>query len=235
MNKKDVFRELGSIDESYIHEADISDKSAFQNPRLKWASIAACFLLAVVGVAALWGGLLTPKNDFMTLENGDTINFVKSDMVGSKFSLDMAVTTRTLTNEEAQKLLPGLPLSASAVYSDKDNTLLGIEGKIGDVKMIIATADVPLLDTVIAGTESSTEVDGVFVTAGYFITKPNSKGEQNSIYYASFKLGNSSVYVENAGLKQDREATKNELASIVQKLIAGGELDTEKLLKEAGV
>lgn len=62
------------------------------------------------------------------------------------------------------------------------------------------------------GTEESSEVNGTSVTAGYFITDPNSKGEQTAIYYATFKLGDCTVYVENAGAIADSESVKNELA-----------------------
>ena len=88
--------------------------------------------------------------------------------------------------------------------------------------MVVATSDVPVMDTSIVGTEESSEVNGTSVTAGYFITDPNSKGEQMAIYYATFKLGDCTVYVENAGAKDDSESVKNELAETVQELIDHG-------------
>lgn len=43
-----------------------------------------------------------------------------------------------------------------------------------------------------------------------------------AIYYATFKLGDCTVYVENAGAKDDSESVKNELAETVQELIDHG-------------
>ena len=67
--------------------------------------------------------------------------------------------------------------------------------------------------------------NGTSVTAGYFVTDRNSVGEQNVIYYATFKLGDSTVYVENAGAKTESESVKNDLATIIQELINNGALD----------
>ena len=77
----------------------------------------------------------------------------------------------------------------------------------------------------IVGSEESSEVNGTSVTAGYFVTDRNSVGEQNVIYYATFKLGDSTVYVENAGAKTESESVKNDLATIIQELINNGALD----------
>lgn len=65
--------------------------------------------------------------------------------------------------------------------------------------MVISTTDTKLLDTDIIGIEETSTVNETSVIAGYFETDPNSVGEQNVIYYATFKLGDSTVYVENAG------------------------------------
>lgn len=71
----------------------------------------------------------------------------------------------------------------------------------------------------------ASQVNGTSITAGYFVTDPNSKGEQNAIYYAAFEIGTCKVYVENGGTKADSEATKNQLAEIIQKLTEIEDLD----------
>lgn len=124
------------------------------------------------------------------------------------------------TEEEINAVFADLPVTANALFSGQD--LIGFEGKTGNIKMVVATSDVPVMDTSIVGTEESSEVNGTSVTAGYFITDPNSKGEQMAIYYATFKLGDCTVYVENAGAKDDSESVKNELAETVQELIDHG-------------
>lgn len=91
--------------------------------------------------------------------------------------------------------------------------------------MVISTTNISLLDTEISGNEEISTVNGTSVTAGYFVTDPNSNGEQNAIYYATFKLGDSTIYVENAGAKTESETIKNDLATIIQELINNGALD----------
>ncbi len=157
--------------------------------------------------------------------------FVKSETAGSSIDIDGTITTRQLTETEAASLFPNLTVTAHAVFrvddtvSDSNKELIGFEGKIENAKVVISTTDITLLDTKIVGSEESSEVNGTSVTAGYFVTDRNSVGEQNVIYYATFKLGDSTVYVENAGAKTESESVKNDLATIIQELINNGALD----------
>ncbi|MFP3155402.1 hypothetical protein LQZ18_13440 [Lachnospiraceae bacterium ZAX-1] len=73
---------------------------------------------------------------------------------------------------------------------------MGLEGKIGETKVIIATPGMPVTDTLIEGNETISEVNGVSATAGYFITKANSQGVKNIIFFASLTLGDATIYVE---------------------------------------
>lgn len=223
--EKRILNVLGQVDEKYVAEAAPGKRANKKPAWIKWTSIAACLaLVAVLGVGALQGGWFS-SNDIAKMDNGATINFVKCDAVGGSLSLAYDATSRELTAEEVGTLFGDLPVTANAVFNAADNQLVGFDGKIGDMKIIIATSDLPLLDTTIVGNEKATEVDGVSVTAGYFITDPNSSGEQTAIYFAIFELGNSTFYVENAGAKAESETVKNDLAEVVQKLIANGELD----------
>ena len=65
-------------------------------------------------------------------------------------------------------------------------------------------------DTVIDGEENASDVDGVSVNAGYFVSG------KTAIYYATFKLGESTVYIEHAGAKDESENVKNEIKSIAK-------------------
>ena len=176
-------------------------------------------------------GLFGNKTDIATLDNGNEIIFVKSETAGSSIDIDGTITTRQLTETEAASLFPNLTVTAHAVFrvddtvSDSNKELIGFEGKIENAKVVISTTDIALLDTKIVGSEESSEVNGTSVTAGYFVTDRNSVGEQNVIYYATFKLGDSTVYVENAGAKTESESVKNDLATIIQELINNGALD----------
>ena len=66
------------------------------------------------------------------------------------------------------------------------------------------------------------------------MTDPNSRGEQNAIYYAAFEMSGCTVYLENAGAKADSKATKNQLAEVVQTLAENGELDLSSYAEGLG-
>lgn len=229
--EKRILNVLGQVDEKFIAEAAPGKRANKKPAWIKWTSIAACLaLVAVLGVGALQGGWFS-GNDIARLDNGTTINFVKCDAVGGSLSLTYDTTSRELTADEVSALFGDLPVTADAIFTVDEQAagnaqkLIGFEGKIGEVKLIITTSDLPLLDTTIVGNEKATEVDGVSVTAGYFITDPNSRDEQAAIYYATFKIGSSTMYVENAGAKAESEDVKNDLVSVIQELIGNGELD----------
>lgn len=177
-----------------------------------------------------------PRTDVAILEDGSQIVFVKSDMVGGAMSLDMDVDTRQLSEREAQLLFTDLSVTGNVIYKSSGEDagspqeLVGFEGQIGNIKMVVSTSDIQLLDTVIIGTESTTEINGVDIAAGYFETEPNSKGKRYTIYYATFEIGGSKIYLENAGPADESEAAKNQLAEVIQKLIDNGGLDLAQLL-----
>ena len=223
---------MSELDTKYVDEALNYKKKAKKPGWVKWGAMAACFaVIAVLGVGVFQSGLFGNKTDIATLDNGNEIIFVKSETAGSSIDIDGTITTRQLTETEAASLFPNLTVTAHAVFrvddtvSDSNKELIGFEGKIENAKVVISTTDIALLDTKIVGSEESSEVNGTSVTAGYFVTDRNSVGEQNVIYYATFKLGDSTVYVENAGAKTESESVKNDLATIIQELINNGALD----------
>lgn len=223
MTKKTVSDAIANISAEYIEKA--ADYTAAKKARrpvwLKWAAIAAC--LAVVAALGI-GVLQRSRTDIATLDNGTEIVFVKSKAAIPSIQLDADVTTRTLTEQELSILFPNLPATGCAVYGENVG-LLGIVGTIGNVKMVITAKNIPLLDTKIEGTEESCTVNGASVVAGYFVTDPNSLGEQNAIYYATFRLGECTVYVENAGKKAESENVKRDLAAIIQEMTSHGALN----------
>ena len=232
MNAKKFSDAMSELDTKYVDEALNYKKKAKKPIWVKWGAIAACFaVIAVLGVGVFQSGLFGNKTDIATLENGTEIVFVKSEMTASSIDIDGAVTTRQLTEDEIATLFPNLPVTAHAIFKTSDMDagnspeLIGFEGNIGNAKMVISTTNISLLDTEISGNEEISTVNGTSVTAGYFVTDPNSNGEQNAIYYATFKLGDSTIYVENAGAKTESETIKNDLATIIQELINNGALD----------
>lgn len=229
---------IGEIDEKYIDEAALSEEATMSMYKtiskkpiwIKWVSVAACFtIVAIIGVAGIKGGWFDSGNSSVTVGNGDTINFVKSDMAQGSLKLDMDITTRKLTAEEIGALFGELPVTANTMISGTSDELLGIAGEFGNVTLLISVSGQPLNDTVIVGNENATEIEGVPVIAGYFVTEPNSRGEQTVIYYADFELGESKVHVDNSGLSTGSEAIKKEIVDVICKLIANGELDTSKI------
>ena len=232
MNAKKFSDAMSELDTKYVDEALNYKKKAKKPGWVKWGAMAACFaVIAVLGVGVFQSGLFGNKTDIATLENGTEIVFVKSEMTASSIDIDGAVTTRQLTEDEIATLFPNLPVTAHAIFKTSDMDagnspeLIGFEGNIGNAKMVISTTNISLLDTEISGNEEISTVNGTSVTAGYFVTDPNSNGEQNAIYYATFKLGDSTIYVENDGAKTESETIKNDLATIIQELINNGALD----------
>lgn len=232
MNSKKFSEAISELDSKYVDEALNYKKDAKKPGWVKWGAAAACFaVIAVLGVGVFQSGLFGNKTDIATLENGTEIVFVKSEMTASSINIDGEVTTRQLTEDEIAALFPNLPVTAHAIFKTSDMDagnspeLIGFEGNIGNIKMVVSTSAVQLLDTVIVGTEENTEINDITIAAGYFVTDPNSKGEQNTIYYATFEIDGCKIYLENAGTKADSETTKNQLAEVIQKLIENGELD----------
>ncbi len=236
MNSKKFSEAMNEIDNKYINEAIRYKKRTKKFGWIKWWGVVACFIVTILGINLFQKVLFDNNIDTAILHNGDEIKFIESDTVGT-LSLNIDVTTRQLTKEEVYTLFGDLPVTANAIFlanGTADNSiqnLIGFDGKVGNIKMIIATSDIQLLDTVIIGSEENTKVNNTNITAGYFITKPNSKGEQNIIYYATFKLENNTIYVENAGTKKEREKVKNDLVKVIQELINNGALNLSSFMK----
>lgn len=223
MNAKMFSEAIGEVGDRYYEEAARYEHRRKKSVWLKWGTIAACLVMAVVlGVGIL---RLRSSEDTVTLENGETIIFGKSNVGECSLVFDFDIISRDLTGEELERLFPNLSVTAYAHFNASNNQLVGLRGKIGDIRLIVSRADVNLLDTIIVGEEKSCEINGVPVTAGYFVTKPNSKGVKTVVYNADFTMGNTRMYVENAGPEYERETVKNELADVIEALINNGELD----------
>lgn len=232
MNAKKFSDAMNELDTKYVDEALNYKKKGKTLVCLKWGTIAAGFVaVLVLGMGIFQSGLFGDHTDVAMLDDGNQIVFVQSGIVGGSLQLDGDVATKPLAEDEAAALFSGLPVTANAIFktgdmdADSPQELIGFEGNIGNIKMIVSTSDTQVLDTIIVGTDENTEINGIEVVAGYFVTEANSKGEQNIIYYATFEIGDCKVYLENAGTKANSEATKNELAEVIQKLVENGEVD----------
>lgn len=223
MNAKMFSEAIGEVGDRYYEEAARYEHRREKSVWLKWGTIAACLVMAVVlGVGIL---RFRSSEDTVTLENGETIIFCKSNVGECSLVFDFDIISRDLTGEELERLFPNLSVTAYAHFNASNNQLVGLRGKIGDIRLIVSRADVNLLDTIVEGNEKSSEINGVPITAGYFVTRPNSTGIKTAIYYVAFTMGNTRIYVENAGPEYERETVKNELADVIEALINNGELD----------
>ncbi len=228
MREKRILRALGQVDSQYIKEAEPMNKTNKKANWQKWGSIAACFaLVAVIGIGIFQSRLFGTKTDIATLENGEKITFVKNDIHAS--SMDLDVTTRALSDEEIKMLFADLPITANAYFDTGNHKIIGFEGEIGDVKLVVSASGTKLLDAVIEGSEYTSTVGDTSVAAGYFVTNANSQGMKTVIYYASFDIGENSVYVEYSGAENESDAVKNELADTILKLIENGEFDLSQI------
>lgn len=216
---------MNYIDDDLVTGAIEYKRTKKKNSWMKWGAIAVCLCLVVVGAFVFQNGRLS--NHEITLDNGDTLVFAKSDTIGSEqFEVKRTnAESHVLTSPEIDLLFNELPVSG-VVYFDKENgQFVALEGKINDMLLAITAPGEIFADTVIDDKETISEIEGTAVSAGYFLTDENSKGERTIIYYASFKLGQYEVYVEHAGIESNSDTVKAELANAVQDLISNGELD----------
>ena len=230
MKRKNISETIDNINPKYVNEATTytgdAKKNIYRTGWMKWGTIAACFaLVAVLGIGILQSGLFGGGEQIATLDNGDAINFIKTDSAVGQLDIAFQIATRDLKENEIKTLFNDLPVTAYAIFNAEDNSILGIEGKLDGMKLIVSVPDVSLVDTVIDGEETASDVDGVSVNAGYFVSG------KNAIYYATFRLGESTVYIEHAGAKDESENVKNEISSMIQKLVALEEINLDLITK----
>ena len=230
MKRKYISQAIGNISEKYVNEAAVytgETKVVHRTGWMKWGAVAACLVLAtVLGIGVFQGSLFSSKEQIATLDNGDKIYFIQSDAGMGNLDIAVPIETRDLTEGECEMLFHEMPVAAHAIFNAEYGSMIGLEGKLDDIRLIVSASNGMIRDTVIEGEENISEVDGVLVHAGYFTNN------KNAIYYAAFRLGESTVYVEHAGAKEDGETIKNELSSIIQNLIALGDVDFSQILKE---
>jgi hypothetical protein len=142
-----------------------------------------------------------------------------------------------LTANEIKAVFPELEnthiIKATANFQSDENgaTLFNIDANAKSTsgfKTYIQIAPGGIeLDYVFDSETKSSDVLGTAVTAGYFETKPNSKGLKNVIYFATFKISDVAYYVELGGAEAENEDLKNEISKIIGLLIEGGAADLD--------
>ncbi len=229
MRKNRISETIGNINQKYVNEATAytGEVKAVRRPVwMKWGAVAACFaLVAVIGIGVFQSGLFGGNEQIATLDNGSKINFVKSDGGVAQFDIAFEISTRDLTEDEISNLFGDLPVTGYALFNNEDDSILGIEGRYGDMKLLVSAPGIKISDTVIEGEEKASDVDGVSVNAGYFTSG------KTVIYYATFELCENTVYIENAGKKDESEIVMNEITSAIQNLISLEQIDLSSVSK----
>jgi hypothetical protein len=142
---------------------------------------------------------------------------------------------RELTPEEQSRVFPGLSdmydLRATVNFQSDDSgaSLYSIDAhaapKGGPESYIKIAPGEATVDYIIDGEIKDSDVLGTAVSAGFFETKPNSKGLKKVIYFASFKMSGLGYYVELGGSESEKEKLLEEFSSLVGLLIRGGPAD----------
>jgi len=211
----------------------------------KWtrlAPIAVCLIMvfaitAVIGNNSGWfgGAIYTAELD------GGTLNFHKKSIGAGSMAFELGIdgTTRDLTEEENNLLFGGVfgdnYFTSHGFFSigDKyapDKTLLHVEATTGydgqtdgGMKIIVAASNLGYIsDTLIETGRKVSEVNGVQVSAGYFITHKNSRGEKNIIYLASYETNGVTVYIECGGSLERSDEIREEIAFAIDTLTRNG-------------
>ena len=229
MRKNRISETIGNIDQKYVNEATTytGEAKTVRRPAwMKWGAIAASLaLVAVIGIGVFQSGLFGGNEQIATLDNGSKINFVKSDGGVAQFDIAFEISTRDLTEDEISNLFGDLPVTGYALFNNEDDSILGVEGRYEDMKLLVSAPSININDVVIDGEEAVSDVDGISVNAGYFTSG------KTVIYYATFELGENTVYIENAGTKEENETVKNELATAIQNLITLEKIDLTSIRK----
>lgn len=230
MRNKSISETISNINPKYINEATTYNtdekKIVYHTQWVKFGTVAACLALVVaLSIMIIFGGAEQVAN----LDNGDTIKFIKTEQGLGESDIAFWIETRDLNENEIKMLFGDLPVNAYALFNVENGSILGIEGEVNGMRLVVSGMDVSLVDAVIDGEENTSNVDGVSVNAGYFIDD-TSRGK-NIIYYATFSLGESIVYVVHAGTKDKSEKVKNEIADMILKLIKLREINLNQISK----
>ena len=192
----------------------------------------------------------TPGNNPSVLEPG---TFMPTPDLSNKYTLyfnkaDSQTTAKSdigirghfwqeLTDEELKAIFPRLTethtVTATVNFQSDEGraSLFNIDAQAvspAGLKTYIQLAPGEVvLDYLFDAEPKASDIFGTAVTAGYFETKPNSKGLRNVIYFATFKLSDVAYYVELGGTEAEKEVLKNEISEIIGLLIDGGKVDLD--------
>lgn len=240
MKGNDLLKGLTYVDDRLIKEVE-EHKSKKSSIRFV-LPVAASFAV-IISAFSLWSNYLnnlpiSPENNIPPIVSDEGSHANKEyvlyfNNVDSQIADALYIEGHfweELTSLQGKKLLPNIAnkyqIDGIVNYSHtveftslfSVNTNFNANGK--DVKITIAPNEV-IKCYLIEGKPVISEIEGVEIEAGIYITDKNSKGEQNYIYYADFKIDDVAYYVEYSGKETDKEFFTNIIADIV----LGGKAD----------
>ncbi len=244
MKGYDILQGLSHIDESFIQEAEVDTLRKNSGVIKLVLPIAASFVILFTSLL-LWqrGGdaIITPNGDNLGDSSEDippisttqySLHLNDTQMVSDARVFLEGHFWYALDEVQLSSLLPNVTqkhdTTGSVHYSSKDDEASLFEvytySTISEsIKGSVTVALNEIVhDVIIDGEAISSEIEGVEVTAGLFVTDKNSKGERNYIYYAEFMLGEISYYAE---LVSYGEEANTIFTQFVADIILGGEAD----------
>lgn len=251
MNSQQLLAHIGEINPEFVDSAERSVKlpaqirktTSFRFKRI--APLAACLVVVIAATVIFGSNAGWFAGRVYTAHSGDgTLSFHKrTGGIGSAsyaYAEGIDCTTRELTNEETSMLFGNAfgthNLDTWAVFSlgDKwgpDGTLIHVSARAldnegnyhGGLQIIMAQVNNSIVESMMIDTpRNASEINGIQVYAGYFITNENSRGERNIIYSAMYEAGGDKVYVQNGGSIEDSEELRLEIAHTVDVLTQNG-------------
>ena len=223
MKREKISETIQNISSKHVDEATVYNGGKMIKSRKIWitlAAVAACLILCV-------SLFLSIGREYVKLGNGDILIFNASTHVGVANMIGSG-EVRDLSESEIKSLFKELPVTKATVTFNPDNeNVWSIEGYINGKTLLIATPVYSNSCKVDPGWYSFTSnVNGISVEAGYLF------GDANIvIYFAEFKLGESTVYIEHSGLKEENDTVKKEIADIIEKLTELGKIDLNIIKK----
>ena len=217
MKREKISETIQNIKAKHVDEATVyngENTAKRKKTWIKWSAVAACLIICV----ALF---LSIGREYVKLDNGDILVFNASTNIGSGMLVGNSSEVRDLSKSEIKSLFKDLPVTwARVMYNPKDGNILNIKGYINGKTLLIATPNYGNTSVVLPGWSSLTsKVNGISVEAGYIFSG------QNVLYYAEFKLGENTVYIEHSGLKEENDTVKKEIADMIERLTELGEID----------
>ena len=252
MNNTKLLRAIGDIDESLILRADPNERRApIGNPvfRPRWIrTLAACLAVAIIiGVpySVKVARLNRPQVEIVDangVNEGFTLSFTKAQSENTDSIQLPMMFGEDLTEHQKAALFPNLvdthSVQATADYFYHDGSPHDVQALFtspsGLTTVVRAVVGKAYQDYVLAGDATVSHVLGTQVHAGFFITKPNSKGQRNIIYFANFQMDGIGYRAELAGNLSEQNTLRKEFTAVIASLIGSGPADMKGVLPAKG-